>query len=64
MITSAATMRNIELIIETIIMSHMGISYYVEHNAQGTQQHHAGQENVGKISRTRGQFFAATLQIL
>jgi len=39
MITVAATACNIRLIVETIIVSHMGMAY-VEHNAQGTPQHH------------------------
>jgi len=32
MITAAATARNIRLIVETIIASHTGIAYHVEHN--------------------------------
>ena len=36
----AATERNIRLIVETIIMSHTGITYRIEHNAQGTLPHH------------------------
>jgi len=35
MITTAVTERSIRLIAETIITSHMGIEYHVEHNAQG-----------------------------
>ena len=34
MITVAATTRNIRLIVETIIASHTGIAYHVEHNAE------------------------------
>ena len=40
MITAAATARNIQLIVETIIASHTGIAYRVEHNAEGTPPHH------------------------
>jgi len=40
MITTAATARNIQLIAGTIITSHMGIAYQVEHNAQGSGRHH------------------------
>jgi len=32
--------RNMRLIVETIITSHMGTAYHVEHHAQGTPQHH------------------------
>ena len=35
MITAAATARNIGLIVETIIASHTGVTYRVEHNAEG-----------------------------
>jgi len=35
----AATERNIWLIVETIIMSHTGIAYHVEYNAQDTPLH-------------------------
>jgi len=35
----ATTACNIQLIVETIIVSHMGMAY-VEHNAQGTPPHH------------------------
>jgi len=40
MITTTTTACNIHLIIETIVTSHMGVAYYVEHNAQGMPQHH------------------------
>jgi len=40
MITTAATAYNIQLIAGTILMSHTGIAYHVEHNAQGTGPHH------------------------
>jgi len=40
LITMAATERNIRLIAETIITSHTGTAYNVEHNAQGTPPHH------------------------
>jgi len=33
MITTAATARNIRLIVETIITSHTGIAYHVENHA-------------------------------
>jgi len=33
MITTAATAGNIRLIVETIIASHTGIAYHVEHNS-------------------------------
>ena len=36
----AATECNIRLIAETIITSHTGTAYNVEHNAQGTPPHH------------------------
>jgi len=39
-ITTAATARNIPLIVETITASHAGIAYHVEHNAHGTPPHH------------------------
>jgi len=39
-IATAATVRNIRLIIETIIMSHTGIEIHIEHTVQGTQPHH------------------------
>ena len=39
-ITSTATARNIRLMEGTIITSHTGIAYHVEHNAQGTPPHH------------------------
>jgi len=38
--TTAATERNFPLIVETIITSHTGIVYYLEHNAEGTPPHH------------------------
>jgi len=34
--TRTATARDIRLIVETIITSHTGIAYHLEHNAQGT----------------------------
>ena len=37
MLTTAATARNIRLIVETIIMSHTGIPYHVEHKAGCTR---------------------------
>jgi len=40
MITKVATECNIQLIVETIITSHMGITYHVEHNARGMLPHH------------------------
>jgi len=40
MITTSKTARNIWLIVETFIMSHTGIAYHVEHNAQGMLPHH------------------------
>ena len=40
MITTATTARNIQLIAWTIITSHTGTAYHVEHNAQGTRPHH------------------------
>jgi len=39
-ITMAATACNIRLIVETIVASHVGMAYHVEHNAQGTPPHH------------------------
>jgi len=39
-ITTAATACNIRLIVETIIASHTGMVYHVEHNVQGTPPHH------------------------
>jgi len=39
MITAAATTSNIPLIVETIIASHTGIAYRVEHNPEGTTPH-------------------------
>jgi len=39
MIITAATACNIQLIVETIIVSHTGMAY-VEHNAQGVLPHH------------------------
>jgi len=39
MITAAATARSIRLIVETIIASHTGIAYHVEHDAEGTPPH-------------------------
>jgi len=39
MITAATTARNIRLIIETIIASHMGKAYHVDHNAKGMPPH-------------------------
>jgi len=38
-ITAAGTARNIRLIAETIITSHTGIVYHVEHNVEGTPPH-------------------------
>jgi len=38
-ITAATTARNIRLIVEMIIASHMGISSHVVHNAEGTPPH-------------------------
>jgi len=38
-ITTAITARIIRLIAETMITSHRGIPYHVEHNAQGTPPH-------------------------
>jgi len=38
MITTTVSERNIRLIVEKIIMSHMGIAYRVEHTAQGTRR--------------------------
>jgi len=40
MIKTAATARNIRLIVETIITSHTGMAYLVEHKAQSTSPHH------------------------
>jgi len=37
MITTAATARNIGLIVETIIMSHTDIAYHVEYHAAAPQ---------------------------
>jgi len=37
--TAAATARNIRLILETIIASHMSIAYHVEHIAEETPLH-------------------------
>ena len=37
MITTAATARNIGLIVETIIMSHTDIAYHVEYHAAEPQ---------------------------
>jgi len=38
MITTTVSERIIRLIVEKIIMSHMGIAYRVEHTAQGTRR--------------------------
>jgi len=40
MITTATTAYNIWLIVETIIASHMGMAYHVEHTAQGMPLNH------------------------
>jgi len=40
MLTTAATVRNIRLIVETIIASHTDIACHFEHNAEGTPRHH------------------------
>jgi len=40
MITTAIIARNIRIIVETIITSHTGIAYHLEHNTQGTLPHH------------------------
>jgi len=40
MIKTAATARNIRLIVETIITSHTGMAYHVEHKAQSRPPHH------------------------
>jgi len=40
MITTAATARNIWLIVETIITSQTGIAYHGEHNAHGMPPHY------------------------
>jgi len=52
LITTAAIVRNIRLMVDNIITSHMGIAYHVEHNAQGTQPHHG-------VQQARCQDFAA-----
>jgi len=39
MITTPATERNIRLLVETMITSHV-IEYHLEHNAEGTPPHH------------------------
>jgi len=39
-ITSTATVRGIRLIVESILTSHTGIAYYIEHNNQSTPLHH------------------------
>jgi len=40
MMVTAATERNIRLIVETVVMSHTGITHRVEHGAQVTPQNH------------------------
>jgi len=40
LITTAATVRNIRLMVENIITSHTGIAHHIGHNAQSTPPHH------------------------
>jgi len=49
LITTAAIVRNIRLMVDNIFTSHMGIAYHVEHNAQGTQPHHGFSRLVARI---------------
>jgi len=40
MLKTAATARNIRLMVENIIMPHKGVAHHFEHDAQGTPPHH------------------------